>query len=396
MKKIFFACVPCLVSVSLSAQGNIGIGTTTPSYPLSFSNTVGDKISLYGNTGPHYGFGIQSALLQVHTDAAAANIAFGYGSSGAFTERARITNSGTNGLSVNGRLLLRNGTSPIDLNQAAGVWLYTPDNSAQLAFIGVQNNQNVGFYGGPAGWGFTYNAVNSRVGIGNNNPNAPLSFPASLGKKITLYPGATGDVGIGVSGNRLYLYADNPNADVAFGWDAAGVFNERFAVKPSGALALSGNMGLDGQLLMSGGAGLASQWVTLGNLIQTITTEGGPSLNNTNVVTISSAQMNIVTTRPTKVMLFCQGSINLSCTVVGPCHGAWLLDILLDGTSVTTYTIQGTSQPGALTDYRMVGPVIMNLSPGIHTISFTAMRMVGQAATPVFTGLKATAIMFPG
>ena len=36
------------------------------------------------------------------------------------------------------------------------------------------------------------------VGIHNSNPNAPLAFPAFLGKKITLYPGATGDVGFAV------------------------------------------------------------------------------------------------------------------------------------------------------------------------------------------------------
>src|SRR6185436_19385145 len=32
-----------------------------------------------------------------------------------------------------------------------------------------------------------------KVGIGTASPNAPLGFPAALGKKITLYPGSTGD-----------------------------------------------------------------------------------------------------------------------------------------------------------------------------------------------------------
>jgi len=152
--------------------GNIGIATTTPGFPLNFPNTIDDKISLYGNSGNHYGFGIQGGLLQMHTDAALANIAFGYGSSSSFTEGARIINSGSEGMILYGRLHLKNGSAPINVTQS--------------------------------------------VGIGNENPNAPLSFAASLGKKITLYPGATGDVGFGVSGNRLQIYSDNPNADVGF------------------------------------------------------------------------------------------------------------------------------------------------------------------------------------
>ncbi len=156
---------------------------------------------------------------------------------------------------------MKNGTNPLDLNYGSGVWLYKPDNSALLGFMGVQNSQNVGFYGGPNGWGFTYDAINSRVGINNNNPNAPLAFAAALGKKITLYPGGTGDVGFGVAGNRLQIYSDNPGADVAIGYDAAGTFNERFAFKPNGALAVNGSMGSPGQVLKTNGSGGALAWV---------------------------------------------------------------------------------------------------------------------------------------
>jgi hypothetical protein len=241
--------------------GAVGIGTVTPGFPLNFASTLGDKISLYGNTGNHYGLGVQNALFQIYSDAAAANIAFGYGSSASFNERMRIINAGGDGLVLSGRMTLRNGTIPLDVNYGSGIWMYKADNSAALGFMGVQNNQNMGFYGGPGGWGFTYDALNSRVGIGNNNPNAPLAFAASLGKKITLYPGTTGDVGFGVAGNRLQIYSDNPNADVALGYDAAGVFNERFAVKPNGALAVNGNTGGNGQILQSNGSGSAATWV---------------------------------------------------------------------------------------------------------------------------------------
>jgi hypothetical protein len=183
MKKLFLLFLIGSQKLCGFAQtGNVGIGTTTPGFPLNFASTLGDKVSLYGNTGNHYGFGIQNGLLQIHSDAAAANIAFGFGSSDAFTERARIINSGTDGMSLNGRLLLKNGSLPLDVNQTPGVWLYKADNSGLLGFMGTQNNQNIGFYGGPAngGWGFTYDAINSRVGIGTSTPTSSLNVNGQI------------------------------------------------------------------------------------------------------------------------------------------------------------------------------------------------------------------------
>lgn len=177
-----------------SNPGFIGIGTTTPTAPLSFASSVGNKIVLWGDGSTnHYGLGVQSGQLQIYTNQSSDNIVFGYGRSTAFAERMRLNGNGY-------------------------------------------------------------------LGIGNNNPNAPLSFPAILGKKITLYPGATGDVGFGVAGNRLQIYSDNPNADVAIGYDAAGTFNERLAVKPNGAVAVMGNTGTQGQVLQSNGNNAAASW----------------------------------------------------------------------------------------------------------------------------------------
>jgi hypothetical protein len=260
MKKIFF--VYCLLLVNICYAQNVGIGTNTPGFPLSFPNTLGDKISLYGSTGNHYGFGVQGGLFQIHSDAAGANIAFGYGSSAAFTERMRIVNSGEYGMQLNGRILLRNGTLPINNGYGPGLWLTKPDNTATLGFIGVQNNQNMGFYGGPAGWGLTYDAVNSRVGIGNQTPNAPLAFPAALGKKITLYPGALGNVGLGVYANELRIHTDYEPADITFGYENnAGIFTERMRIKGNGALSVNGNTGQPGEVLQSNG-NAAANWVS--------------------------------------------------------------------------------------------------------------------------------------
>jgi hypothetical protein len=83
---------------SATFNDNVGIGTITPNFPLSFANTIGDKISLYGQDATHYGFGVQDHLLQIHADDADAGIAFGYGGGAAFTETVRIKGNGNVGI----------------------------------------------------------------------------------------------------------------------------------------------------------------------------------------------------------------------------------------------------------------------------------------------------------
>src|SRR5215467_10074656 len=90
-------CLLLFAFLSNIAQ-NVGIGTTTPGFPLNFANALGDKISLWGNSGAHYGFGIQSNQLQIHTDISSSDILFGYGSSGTFTENLRIKGTGNVGI----------------------------------------------------------------------------------------------------------------------------------------------------------------------------------------------------------------------------------------------------------------------------------------------------------
>ncbi|MBK7369184.1 MAG: hypothetical protein IPJ04_15165 [Candidatus Eisenbacteria bacterium] len=106
------------------------------------------------------------------------------------------------------------------------------------------------------------NGVNQRVGIGTDAPTAPLGFTATLGKKITLYPGIGGDYGFGISGGRLQLFADPGATDIALGVDNGGAFSERFAFKTNGAIAVNGNTGAAGQVLQSNGSGAAATWVS--------------------------------------------------------------------------------------------------------------------------------------
>ena len=88
----------------IQGDGNVGIGTITPAFPLSFPDKNGDKISLYGQTGTHYGFGLQNLLLQVQTPDAKSDIAFGYGMSDKFIETMRV--SGNGDMTLNNRMFL--------------------------------------------------------------------------------------------------------------------------------------------------------------------------------------------------------------------------------------------------------------------------------------------------
>ncbi len=183
--------------------GKVGIGESAPGFPLNIGGPLGDKISLWGNSGEHYGLGIQNNLFQIHGQDINSNIAFGHGQSGSFTERARIINGGELGMSLTGRLYLRAGT------QSAGLYLTNAANTANSSFIGLAADDIVGFYGtGPTQWGFVMNTNSGNLGIGNTNPQRPLSFAPRLGKKISLYPGGLGDVGISVTDSQLEMYCD--------------------------------------------------------------------------------------------------------------------------------------------------------------------------------------------
>jgi hypothetical protein len=180
-----------LSSLALTAAvngGNVGIGTATPGFPLTFPNTHGDKISLWGQSGNHFGFGIQGHLLQIHTDGGSSDIAFGSGASGSFSETMRIKGNGNlsvkgditlgGSFKMNGALIMSGAITP-SVGNAPDKGIQFPKDpgggSGDEAFIRYFVNQG--------------EATTLRIGI-NNDADDTLSFWQAGAERMSIGNGA--------------------------------------------------------------------------------------------------------------------------------------------------------------------------------------------------------------
>lgn len=175
---------------------NVGLGVSTPGFPLNFTSTLGDKISLYGTSGNHYGFGIQPALLQIYCANAVDDIAFGYGMSATFAERMRIKGNGKVGIgtstpgSIFGSAILEIADSTGGANKDVVIRSSNNTNIQQvLAFVRtrgtyssptiVQNGDNLGRISGMAYDG-TAALTSAEIQFKIDSTPAPGSVPGGI------------------------------------------------------------------------------------------------------------------------------------------------------------------------------------------------------------------------
>jgi hypothetical protein len=357
-------------------NGNIGIGTGAPGFPLNFASTLGDKISLFGNAGSHYGFGIQSNVLQIHSDAAAADIAFGYGSSAAFTENLRIKGNGNAGIGVNPGYKLHVG------NAVNGVRIEGPASpGGTVMSIGGLGNVIIDLPG-IVGGRLTIKE-NGNMGLFQNNPGFPLTFGSTVGDKISLYGNSGAHYGFGVAAGLLQIHAAAATDDIAFGYGSSSSFTERFRVKGNGALAVNNNTGNTGQIITSGGPGSPAAWDNLHNNIyysNEIVT-AGTALTSTEAVLVT---MTLTLAAPAKVHFFLVASFNVTGCVVGKCPVKWLLKFgrfpfssVVEQLHVNGNAFAGTGSDGQDNDIKF-GPYIYALGAGTHTFSAAGKNIFGS------------------
>lgn len=264
--------------------GNVGISMTNPGYPLNFASTLGDKISLNGTIAdsPHFGFGIQTSLLQIHTATHTQDIAFGYGTSAAMTEVVRITGDGQVGIG------LSNPAYPLNFASVLGDKISLYGTGANHFGFGIQNatlqihtsasNADIVFgYGNSAALTETVRFKgDGRVGIGISTPDDTMlhTFTNSRAVSATVESNTSGGTALSVlatgtlatvggsfssdstTGTAVYAIA-NANTGVTYGVSAFTDSNAANAVAVRGECLRNGaNFGVYGSALGASGWGV--------------------------------------------------------------------------------------------------------------------------------------------
>lgn len=201
----FFIGASMLFSSMSNAQntfpssGNVGIGTTSPGWPLDVQSTVYYAARFKNKTTSSTADGTilfdleNNAGHRWRTAVGGANNGLGLTQGQYYVEyggqaRLTLTRGGNLGvgignanasykLDIGGRIRIRNGGG------TAGLYLMNAANTSNRAFVGLSNDSYVGLYGsGGAGWGLVMNVTNGSVGIGTSSPSS--SYKLSVNGSI--------------------------------------------------------------------------------------------------------------------------------------------------------------------------------------------------------------------
>lgn len=197
--------------VTMLQNGNVGILNPTPTVPLSFASSVGDKISLWGSApGSQYGFGIQGGLMQIFSDVITSDVALGYGGSVGFVENMRIKGNGRVGIGTSNPVTAGLVVNKVVGNTNAVFGSTTTGVSIQTSYPGIgfntyYNGGSLNIASGGAGY-IGVDPTSSRIILSNSGGIAAANAATGLLDKMWIdYDGTVsmGSTNLNAENNAL-------------------------------------------------------------------------------------------------------------------------------------------------------------------------------------------------
>ena len=237
---------PASATGKLLVNGNVGIGTTAPSAPLSFGSGLNNtKIALYDNgAGSTYGFGVQGGQFIFHTNISGDRYSF-YDNAALSNEVLTIKGTGNVGIG------LTNPAARLDVannfSQGAGSTVaYGTKSATTVTGNGIISN----YYGGYFESNLSTTALGGAPTYPANNygvyaKTASTNFGHNNSGTTNYYGGyfeALGSADAGDSSRNYGIYANASGADYNYAAILMGGFVGIGTTNPSQALEVAGTV----------------------------------------------------------------------------------------------------------------------------------------------------------